>query len=253
MKHKAGKLGIYLLPNLLTTVSLFAAFFSIVASMQMDYELAAIAIFVGIVTDGLDGRIARMTNTETAFGAEYDSLSDMVTFGIAPPLLLYRWILESMGKLGWLIAFLFTAAVALRLARFNTQLHISDKRYFQGLSSTLAAANVTSFVWLCQQHHWHNQLVVIATALLSFSMAALMVSNIRYYSFKQLDFKGKVSFGYVIFLVALFVSVALAPSFVIWLASLAYAISGPLQTLFALQRMRKFRLHRRKAKQRREN
>ena len=125
MKHKTGRFGIYLLPNLFTTASLFAAFFSLIASMKMHYEVSAIAIIIGIITDGLDGRIARLTNTETDFGAEYDSLSDMVTFGVAPALLLYGWILQELGKLGWLIAFVYTAAVALRLARFNTQLNTS--------------------------------------------------------------------------------------------------------------------------------
>jgi CDP-diacylglycerol--serine O-phosphatidyltransferase len=188
MKHKTGRFGIYLLPNLFTTASLFAAFFSLMASMKMHYEVAAIAVLIGIITDGLDGRIARLTNTETDFGAEYDSLSDMVTFGIAPALLLYGWMLQELGKLGWLIAFVYTAAVALRLARFNTQLKKSDNRYFQGLSSTLAAATMASFVWFCQENDWHNSFIAGFTACLTLVSAILMVSNIRYYSFKELDF-----------------------------------------------------------------
>lgn len=241
MKHKSVRRGIYLLPNLFTTASLFAAFYSLVASMKMQYEAAAIAIFVGIITDGLDGRIARLTNTETDFGAEYDSLSDMVTFGIAPALLMYGWILHQLGKVGWLIAFVYTAAVALRLARFNTQLETADKRYFQGLSSTLGAANVTAFVWLCQQNEWNNSFVKIFAACLALCIGILMVSNIRYHSFKKLDFKGKVPFLYVLISVIAFAAVATDPSLVIWVVSVIYAVSGPFQTLMKVHRVRKQR------------
>ncbi len=241
MKHKSARFGIYLLPNLFTTASLFAAFYSLVASMKMQYEAAAIAIFVGIITDGLDGRIARLTNTETNFGAEYDSLSDMVTFGIAPALLMYGWILHQLGKVGWLIAFVYCAAVALRLARFNTQLETADKRYFQGLSSTLGAANVTAFVWLCQLNDWSNGVVKIFGACLAVCVAVLMVSNIRYHSFKKLDFKGKVPFLYVLISVLSFAAIASDPSSVIWIITVIYAISGPFQTLMTVHRVRKQR------------
>ena len=249
MKYKSARFGIYLLPNLFTTASLFAAFYSLVASMKMQYEAAAIAIFVGIITDGLDGRIARLTNTETNFGAEYDSLSDMVTFGIAPALLMYGWILNQLGKVGWVIAFLYTAAVALRLARFNTQLETADKRYFQGLSSTLAAANVTAFVWVCQVNAWNNRFVVVFTASLALIIAVLMVSNIRYQSFKNLDLKGKVPFVYILILVLFFATVASDPSSVIWIITIIYAISGPCQTLMTIHKVRK---QRRLFKQRRK-
>lgn len=241
MKDKVGRFGIYLLPNLFTTAGLFAAFYSLVASMKMQYEAAVIAIFIGMVTDGLDGRIARLTNTQTAFGAEYDSLSDMVTFGVAPALLMYSWSLHELGKLGWLVAFIYTAAVALRLARFNTQLETADKRYFQGLSSPPAAAMVASFVWLCQQNGWNNAFITTVAASLAIVTAVLMVSNIRYHSFKELDMKGKVPFLYVLVLVLSFVAVASDPSLIICLGSLLYAVSGPFQTLLALQRVRKQR------------
>lgn len=241
MKHKSAKFGIYLLPNLFTTASLFAAFYSIMASMKMQFEAAAIAIFIGIVTDGLDGRIARLTNTVTNFGAEYDSLSDMVTFGIAPSVLLYGWILHDLGKVGWLVAFVYTASVALRLARFNTQLETADKRYFQGLSSTLGAANMTAFVWLCQQNEWHPNFLKYVTAGFTLCIAILMVSNIRYHSFKKLDFKGKVPFLYILISVISFAAVAFDPSLVIWVATVAYAASGPFQTLSTVHRVRKQR------------
>jgi CDP-diacylglycerol--serine O-phosphatidyltransferase len=233
--------GIYLLPNLFTTASLFAAFYSVVASLKGQYDVAVIAIFVGMIADGLDGRIARMTNTQTDFGAEYDSLSDMVTFGVAPALLLYSWGLNQLGKIGWLISFIYTASVALRLARFNTQLETADKRYFQGLSSPPAAAIVSSFIWLCTQNQWTHWIVVVFASFLAVIAAVLMVSNVRYYSFKTLDLKGKVPFLYILLIVILFAAVAANPAGVLFISFMLYAISGPLQTLIALQRVRKQR------------
>ena len=241
MRQKENHSGIYLLPNLLTTASLFAAFYSIVASLKAQYDIAAIVIFIGMVADGLDGRIARMTNTQSAFGAEYDSLSDMVTFGVAPALLLYSWSLQQLGKFGWLVAFLYTAAVALRLARFNTQVETADKRYFQGLACPPAAAIVSAFCWLCNQNHWEHYFISILAAILATVTAILMVSNIRYYSFKELDFKGKIPFLHVLVIVILFVAIAANPSVVLFIGFLLYALSGPLQTLIALQRVRKQR------------
>ena len=238
MKQKESHSGIYLLPNLLTTASLFAAFYSIVASLKAQYETAVIAIFIGMVADGLDGRIARMTNTQTAFGAEYDSLSDMVTFGVAPALLLYSWGLHELGKLGWLGAFIYTAAVALRLARFNTQVETADKRYFQGLACPPAAAIVSSFVWLCYQNEWSHPVVYLLSAVFTILTAVLMVSNVRYYSFKELDFKGKVPFLYVLVIVILFVAIAANPSLVLFVGFMLYALSGLVQTLFIVHRRR---------------
>ena len=241
LQPKETHSGIYLLPNLLTTASLFAAFYSMVASLKMQYEAAVIAIFIGMVADGLDGRIARMTNTQSAFGAEYDSLSDMVTFGVAPALLLYSWSLQQLGKLGWLVAFIYTAAVALRLARFNTQIETADKRYFQGLACPAAAAMLSSFVWLCHQNHWQHVTVTIIAASFAVVTAALMVSNVRYYSFKEVDFKGKVPFLYVLVVIILFVAIALNPSVILFISFMLYVLSGPAQTLLALHRVHKQR------------
>lgn len=238
---KEGHSGIYLLPNLFTTSSLFAAFYSIVASMKGHYDSAVIAIYIGMIADGLDGRIARLTNTQSAFGAEYDSLSDMVTFGVAPSLLLYSSKLNQLGKVGWLIAFVYTAAAALRLARFNTQTEISDKRYFQGLASPAAAAFIASFVWVSYQHTWNGFFTSVLTAFLALAMALLMVSNVRYYSFKDIDFHGKVPFLYVLGIVITFVAIAVNPAKVIFLCSAIYALSGPIQTLFHLHSVRKQR------------
>ncbi|WP_367606330.1 CDP-diacylglycerol--serine O-phosphatidyltransferase [Legionella sp. W05-934-2] len=224
--------GIYLLPNLFTTASLFSAFYSIVSSLKGHYEAAVVAIFIGMIADGLDGRIARLTNTQTAFGAQYDSLSDMVTFGVAPALLLYSWTLHSMGKIGWLVSFMFTAAVALRLARFNIHVEDQDKRFFQGLSSPTSAAVVTSFAWMCHQNELNNGFVMILTAVITALMAILMISNIRYYSFKDLDFKGKVPFLYLVIMVIIFMAIAANPAVVLFLGFSAYALSGPVHTLW---------------------
>ncbi len=239
--EKESHSGIYLLPNLFTTASLFAAFYSLVASMKGQFEAAVIAIFIGMIADGLDGRIARLTNTQTEFGAQYDSLSDMVTFGVAPSLLLYNLTLSHLGKVGWLVAFVYTAAVALRLARFNTQHETADNRYFQGLPCPPSAAVMASFAWLCYQNDWHNLFVSIFAAILSLVASVLMVSNFRYYSFKEVDFKGKVPFLYVLVMIVLFVAIAANPSWVIFVAFSAYALSGLALTLFILNKVRKQR------------
>jgi CDP-diacylglycerol--serine O-phosphatidyltransferase len=241
--EKESHSGIYLLPNLFTTASLFAAFYSIVASTKGQFEVSVIAIFIGMIADGLDGRIARLTNTQSAFGAQYDSLSDMVTFGVAPPLLIYNLTLGQLGKIGWLVAFVYTAAVALRLARFNTQLEIADKRYFQGLPCPPSAAVMASFAWLCSQNNWHSMFISVLTAVLSLVTSVLMVSNFRYYSFKEVDFKGKVPFLYVLVMIVLFVAIAANPSWVIFIAFTSYALSGPILTLWAVHKVRKQRKH----------
>jgi CDP-diacylglycerol--serine O-phosphatidyltransferase len=231
---REGHSGIYLLPNLFTTASLFAAFYSLVSSMKGQYDAAVIAMLIGMIADGLDGRIARLTNTQSEFGAQYDSLSDMVTFGVAPPILLYNMTLISLGKIGWLVAFVYTAAVALRLARFNTQLETADKRYFQGLPCPPAAAMVASFAWLCYQNEWSNKYISIFTAFLSLAASGLMVSNLCYYSFKELDFRGKVPFLYVLIMIAVFVAVAANPAIVLLAGFSLYALSGPATALSCL-------------------
>ncbi|STX28029.1 CDP-diacylglycerol-serine O-phosphatidyltransferase (phosphatidylserine synthase) [Legionella beliardensis] len=241
MNRKENPSGVYLLPNLFTTASLFAAFYSIVASFKGLDETAIIAIFVGMIADGLDGRIARLTNTQSAFGAQYDSLSDMVTFGVAPALLLYSSSLQQLGKFGWLVAFIYTAAVALRLARFNTKVNTADKRYFQGLACPAAAALVSSFVWLCHQNQFQHLFVALVSAMIAIIAAALMVSNIRYYSFKEVDFKGKVPFLYLLLMVILFVAVAANPSFILFTGFVIYALSGPIQLFVKLHRIRRQR------------
>ncbi len=236
--------GIYLLPNLFTTAALFAAFYAIVSAVNARHEAAAIAIYVAMVLDGMDGRIARMTNTQSAFGAEYDSLSDMIAFGLAPALTIYLWALESMGKLGWLAAFIYTAAAALRLARFNTQVASADKRYFQGLPSPAAAAVLAGMVWVGASGDYVTAgLVTLVAFVATLALALLMVSNVRYHSFKNLDLRGRVPFVTVLAMVAVLVFISLDPSLVLCSGFVLYAIWGPVGTVRDLRRRRLARRH----------
>ena len=240
--------GVYLLPNLFTTAALFAGFYAVVASMHHDFDLAAIAIFVAMVLDGLDGRVARMTNTQSEFGAEYDSMSDMVSFGIAPALVSYNWALEGLGKIGWLAAFIYTAGAALRLARFNTQIGIADKRFFQGLASPAAAAIVAGMVWLGNDlginpslpdfEQSYSPWIPIFAAVLTVAAGLLMVSNFKYHSFKQFDWRGKVPFVVVLVVVLAFVIVATYPALVLFLGFLVYAASGPIVTIRSVKELK---------------
>jgi|TARA_R110000772_G_scaffold54227_3_gene123883 CDP-diacylglycerol--serine O-phosphatidyltransferase len=234
--------GIYLLPNLMTTGALFAGFYAVVAAMRGDFESAAVAIFFAMIFDGLDGRIARMTNTSSKFGAEYDSLSDMVSFGVAPALVMFSWALGELGKFGWSAAFVYVACAALRLARFNTQIDTADKNYFTGLASPAAAAVVASTVWVCHDLGWTGAdlpfEVAVLVALLTTVLGLLMMANFPYYSFKGVDFRGRVPFVAMILLVLVFSLVTLDPPSVFLLAFLVYAASGPVMQL---QRWRKAR------------
>lgn len=231
--------GIYLLPNLFTTSALFAGFYAIVAAMGGDYAPAAVAIYIAMVLDGLDGRVARMTNTQSEFGAEYDSLADMVSFGLAPALVMYEWSLHSMGKLGWLAAFIYTAGAALRLARFNTQIGVADKRFFQGLASPSAAALVVGLVWVGHDYEIAGTRLAWLTLFVTTAVGILMVSNVRYYSFKDVDLKGKVPFFALLVVILVFVLVSIDPPQVLFGAALLYALSGPLMTVWMLLRRRR--------------
>ncbi len=231
--------GIYLLPNLFTTSALFCGFYAIVAAIGARYEPAAIALFVAMILDGMDGRIARMTNTESDFGVQYDSLSDLVSFGLAPALVMYQWSLYGLGKLGWLAAFVYAAATALRLARFNAQAATNDKQYFQGLPCPAAAALIAGFIWLGDANELYDGTnLVWLTFPLTLAAGILMVSNIRYHSFKQFDLKGRVPFMTVLVLVLILVLIALRPSIVLFLLAFTYALSGPILTLLSIRRHR---------------
>jgi len=231
--------GIYLLPNLFTTSGLFAGFYAIIAAIDGRFEAAAIAIFVAMIMDGVDGRIARMTNTQSDFGMQYDSLSDLISFGLAPALLIHQWSLFNLGKFGWSAAFIYTAAAALRLARFNTQVGTEDKRYFQGLASPAAAALIAGMVWLGNDYGLsNNKLAVIFTLPVTVIAGVLMVSNIRYHSFKQIDLKGRVPFVAILVVVLVFFLFSSNPPLVISSVALAYASSGPVITLITLRKHR---------------
>lgn len=227
--------GIYLLPNLFTTAALFGGFYAVLAAVNGHYEAAAIAIFVAMVLDGMDGRVARMTNTQTAFGAEYDSLSDMVAFGLAPALVMYVWALKDLGKFGWLAAFIYTAAAALRLARFNTQVGIADKRYFQGLPSPAAAAILAAAIWGAVEYNIQKENVASLLGILTAVIGLLMVTNLRYHSFKELDFRGKVPFFAMVVVMLVFAIILWEPPFVLFAVFLTYAISGPVLTLIYMR------------------
>lgn len=237
--------GIYLLPNLFTTSALFGGFYAIIAAINARYEAAAIAMFVAMILDGMDGRIARMTNTQSDFGVQYDSLSDLVSFGLAPALVMYQWSLYGLGKLGWLAAFIYAAATALRLARFNTQAATDDKQFFQGLPSPAAAALIAGFIWLGDASDLYDGTNLLwITFPLTITAGLLMVSNVRYHSFKKFDLKGRVPFIYILVLVLILVLIALRPSIVLFVLAFIYALSGPVMTLLLIRRHRaKRRLH----------
>jgi CDP-diacylglycerol---serine O-phosphatidyltransferase len=218
--------GIYLLPNLFTTGALFAGFYAIVQAMNGKFEHAAVAIFIAMVLDGLDGRVARMTHTQSEFGAEYDSLSDMVSFGVAPSLVIYEWALKGMGKWGWFAAFIYCVATALRLARFNTNIDVVDKHYFQGLPSPAAAALVAGFVWVMLDSGFDGESLRWYASALTVFAGLSMVSNLPFYSFKNINMRKSVPF-LVIFLIALFfVLISSDPPIVLFGLFLCYALSG---------------------------
>lgn len=239
--HDGRMRGIYLLPNLFTTAGLLAGFYAILAAMKGNFDIACIAIFIAMITDALDGRVARLTNTQSAFGAEYDSLADMVSFGVAPAIIAFNWALSDFGKLGWLAAFFYVAGGALRLARFNTQIQSADKRYFQGLAIPAAAGLIVSMVWAGKQYNITHNVTSIWMFFWMIFASALMVSNIRYYSFKSVDLKGRVPFVAILCVVLIFAAISIDPPNVLYLIFLTYALSGPTLTLWNLRKKRLLR------------
>lgn len=231
--------GIYLLPNLFTTAALFAGFYSIVAAIDGNMRNAAIAIFVAMVLDGLDGRVARLTHTESDFGKEYDSLSDMVCFGLAPALVTYQWGIAELkelgwlwGKLGWLAAFVFAVSAALRLARFNAKADTSDKRFFEGLPSPSAAGLVAGLVWVATEWKASGVVALVIAFLFTAGAGMLMVSSFRYYSFKDINLGRKVPFAYVLAIPLIFVLISFEPPIVLFLMFFGYSLTGPLWCLW---------------------
>ena len=225
-KARIRRRGIYLLPNLFTVAALFAGFYAIVQAMNQQFENAAIAIFIAMVLDGLDGRVARLTKTQSAFGAEFDSLSDMVSFGAAPALVMYEWALRPLDKLGWVAAFVYVAGAALRLARFNTNIDVVDKRFFQGLPSPMAAALMAGFIWVA---HSFN-LTTIAERWVGFSIALFagltMVSNVPFYSGKTINLRRSIPFVVILLIVLGLALVSIHPPLVLFIVSVVYGLSG---------------------------
>lgn len=228
--------GVYLLPNLFTTGALFAGFYAVIAAMRGDFASAPLAIYAALIFDGLDGRVARLTNTSSKFGAEYDSLSDMVSFGVAPALVVFSLALGDLGKLGWSATFIYVACAALRLARFNAQIDISDGNYFTGLASPAAACIIASGVWVCHDMGWSAGnmplevagVIAIGTMLVGF----LMVANFQYSSFKGLNLRGRVPFVVIFLMVLVFALVTVDPPRVLFSAFVLYALSGPVLQVF---------------------
>ncbi|MDA7441340.1 CDP-diacylglycerol--serine O-phosphatidyltransferase [Candidatus Pseudothioglobus singularis] len=237
-----SKRGIYLLPSVLTTFGMFAGFYSIISSINGEFTIAAISIMIAMMWDTLDGRVARLTNTQSAFGAEYDSLADLVSFGLAPALLVYEWSLYELGRFGWLAAFVYLACAALRLARFNTQVGIADKRFFQGLPSPAAAGVIASMIWLkiWTFASFDSEVISLGYYLgagITILCGLLMVSNVRYYSFKELDSK-KASFRFLLLIVLSLIILMYKPNIILFTGFFLYLLSGPYITVAGLNKRR---------------
>jgi CDP-diacylglycerol--serine O-phosphatidyltransferase len=229
--NKKNHKGIYILPSLFTTAGLFFGFYAIIFASRGVFDKAAVGILIAMVMDGLDGRVARLTNTVSEFGKEYDSLVDLIAFGLAPGLVVYFWSLQHLGKTGWLISFIFTAATALRLARFNTG-DSNEKRYFTGLPSPAAAAFVTFWVWSMHEFDVQGSSIALFSGLIVFFAALMMVSNIKYRSFKDFDAKSRVPFVVLIAVVMIFSLIFFDPPRVLFLMATAFVLSGPASWLF---------------------
>jgi CDP-diacylglycerol--serine O-phosphatidyltransferase len=232
--------GIYILPNLFTTGVLFGGFYAIVQAMNTRYEQAAVAIFVAMVLDGLDGRVARLTRTQSEFGAEYDSLADVVAFGAAPALVMYEWALRPLGRLGWIVAFAYCAATALRLARFNVNIEVVDKRFFQGLPCPAAASLLAGFVWVIddfdlQRAEWLYGLACVVT----FFAALTMVTSVPFYSFKDINFRRSVPFWGVLVIVLALMLISAKPPLVLFGLFVAYSLSGYVIWVWRFRKSRK--------------
>ncbi len=239
--------SIYLLPNAFTTAALFAGFYAVVQAMNNRFEVAAIAIFVAMVLDGMDGRVARLTNTQSAFGEQYDSLSDMTSFGVAPALVMYEWILNDLGRWGWLAAFVYVAGAALRLARFNTNIAVVDKRYFQGLPSPAAAALVAGFVWLAVDNKLpiHDSVMAWVAFTLTMYAGITMVSNAPFFSGKSFALGRSVPFWGILLVVAVFVFVSSDPPVVLFGLFVLYGFSGWVIWAWRWNRARRLQQERR--------
>ena len=240
-----GAKTVYILPNLFTTASLFCGFYAILAAIDGRFSFAAILIFVAMTFDGCDGRVARLTHTESAFGVQYDSLADLISFGAAPALIIYRWSLHYAAieplvpsKLGWFTAFVYTACTALRLARFNVQVDHADKAVFIGLPSPSAAALVAGFVWVGSEFHWDGSRLIMLSTILTWFAALAMVSNFKYYSFKTFKPQSRLSFSKAILPGCIIGLIFLEPAPILFIFFLAYGLHGPIWTLWRMNKRR---------------
>jgi len=240
--------GIYLLPNLFTMAAMFAGFYAIIAALHGAYESAVIAIYVAGVFDSLDGRVARLTQTQSEFGAQLDSLSDMLCFGVAPALLMYCWSLDALGKTGWLAAFLYAACTALRLARFNTQLSVPNKRYFQGIPTPAAAGFIISLVWVAVHYNVDGHAIALPMSFMAVLVALLKVSTFRYRSFKDFDLRSRVPFILILSVLLILLIVAVDPPLTLAIIGAIYVASGPVASLIGFHQRRRLRVSRKKAK-----
>ncbi len=225
-KERKPPKGIYMLPNLVTLAALFGGFYAIVMAMNGRFDLAALGVFCAMVLDGLDGRIARMTNTQSAFGEQMDSLADMVSFGAAPALIAYEWALRGLGRWGWIAAFVYCACAALRLARFNVNTAVVDKRFFQGLPSPAAAALVVGFLWLMIELEVSGPTVAWPMFVMCLYAGLTMVSNVPFYSFKDLQMRRSVPFVVIVLIVLAIGVVNIHPPTVLFGTFMLYGLSG---------------------------
>jgi len=231
--------GIYILPNLFTTGSLFAGFYGMIAGVNGDYRTAAICILISAVFDGLDGKVARATGTTSKFGVEYDSLADLVAFGVTPGLIMYFWALKPFGRLGWLAAFLFVVCGALRLARFNVQVDTVESKRFVGLPIPAAASMVSATVLFFHHMGWPSSFKKLAILILIYCLAFLMVSNVKYYSFKDPELIKKQPFGFLVLAVLLLIVIAAEPAIMMFVLLVCYVLSGPVTFLVTWPRRRR--------------
>ena len=237
---KVTRRGIYLLPNLLTTASLFSGFFSIVSAINGNFIASGMALFAAQMLDGLDGRVARLTNSQSLFGAQYDSLCDVISFGLAPAIIVFLWGLDSLGQTGWVFSFFYVAAAALRLARFTTYIGSEDS-YFKGLPSPVASGMVVYYVWAMSSYGIQGEevgsLLAILTAILTGCVSLLMVVNVPYYSFKEIELKKRVPFFSMLFVVFIFALISIDPPIVLVTCAFIYVLSGPI--IWAVKALRK--------------
>ncbi|MBP9743352.1 MAG: CDP-diacylglycerol--serine O-phosphatidyltransferase [Burkholderiales bacterium] len=235
MQHSIKKGSpIYLLPSVLTLGAMFCGFYAVIQSINNNFVIAGFAVFIAMIFDSMDGRVARLTHTSSPFGAELDSLADMVSFGIAPAVIAFNWKLHSFGKIGWLFAFVYCACAGLRLARFNTMVGIVDKKYFLGMPSPAAAALVVGFIYLCASYKLHGTFVTICGTTITIVAALSMVSNIKFYSFKEINFQHKGRFRVLLIILLISTLLLIYPEFVIYGFFLSYTLISYFNFIFRI-------------------